>query len=1333
MPRPRSRYSREDQSSSSSSSSSRSSGSYSSGSDYSHSKDSSSSYSEDDDINPTFHDDQHRHRHTGSNKTDDYSRRSDHDDESKSYSSTPSGLSDSRGSFLYDDSYRSQSDNSSSSSSRSSSAGSSNYSDDSSINASQREREQRAIRQKLEAFIRKAIPHELPKLDAWMEEYKGREEDLIDVLYEKAENYYKGGAKSNNDPERNDEDSSIASDQSGPSRTSHTSPEASPQSERGLNRVSSIKRSPSTSRRSRTLSNSRHSQKSGPVSRHSRGSKSSSKNSSHTKKSSSSRSGSGGFETSPNQRHLASPSSPSSKSSQSNSRRSGSSARGFADGNKQHVNSDAATTLVASAAVGVAEGAVPSGYSNGAHPEDANDEHVGSDGFMNGDNDEAYNYSNSNDEAYDYSNGNDEACDYSNGNDDGYGQGDFSHGSNNGPSERPFDERSPSSRGSVEENADAQGARRSGDVWDELDNSDIQSPATKDRIGGDEYGVRDDRVGQFQESSGDHDAFHGPTATGNSSYSASGNDELSRSESSPSQGGEQESFYTGAVPEPEDPYANGLYPDVDPELYPEVGLEDEYNSVAGGADGSVFGENNYSVVSPSVHSTTQEALGSPYGETEFENGSEGYGYGDDTHGEIDEEKGAYSSDSSSTGEKEPGAATAIGAFVTGDIDYGYENTDDGLLDKKYDDDSQSSDGRKKPSGIILLARRRWKCILLITFLVLLLVLIIALVAGGGNSESKLEASPTSMPSSVTPTPGPLPTISPAPSPDMQTQTPAPVPMAPVDPLPPPIPTPTQTPTKAPIEGQTCFQTSAELQQAVDKYLTGVDIISLAVEYGPTIGEWCVGGISDFSNLFSAARTASASTFDDDISGWDVSRATNMLSMFDGASSFRGDLSNWNTARVTNMANMFEGASQFNSDLSKWVVSSVTDMTSMFSRTSAFNSDIGNWDVSRVTSMKSMFLAASAFNRDLSRWRLDRLSTMESIFEGARFFLQDLCTWGPQLAGRTVVVTDAFSRTRCPSATTAVDLTLAPPGPFCYTCVITPTPSPTVDNRAIELFDLLCPLLDGTECAALLNVQTAQGQAFSWLLSNTGFAFMGRSKKIQRFALAALFYSTGGDTSWTNSGFWLTNVDECLWFSTSTACTSDKTFVTLALDNNRLQGTIPPEIGLLTSLTSVSLRNPIDSTTKLSGSLPAQLGAIVGLESIRISGHALTVGGIPSAIGQLANLETLDLSHNELTGAIPPELGSITSVQRLFLNQNKLSGEVPGSLSGLTKLVVSRIDENDLTGVIPPAVCSVWEKLAAYADCAELENEAAPCVSFCCYDGQGCACRYEQTNPDLCLF
>ena len=101
-----------------------------------------------------------------------------------------------------------------------------------------------------------------------------------------------------------------------------------------------------------------------------------------------------------------------------------------------------------------------------------------------------------------------------------------------------------------------------------------------------------------------------------------------------------------------------------------------------------------------------------------------------------------------------------------------------------------------------------------------------------------------------------------------------------------------------------------------------------------------------------------------IQEWDVSAATDMLSLFSHRFEFDQDLSKWDVSAATNMELMFSSAYVFNQDLSKWDVSSVTNMMSMFLKAAAFNQDLSKWDVSKVTYMTFMFSGTSAFKREL---------------------------------------------------------------------------------------------------------------------------------------------------------------------------------------------------------------------------------------------------------------------------------------------------------------------------------------------------------------------------------
>ena len=108
-------------------------------------------------------------------------------------------------------------------------------------------------------------------------------------------------------------------------------------------------------------------------------------------------------------------------------------------------------------------------------------------------------------------------------------------------------------------------------------------------------------------------------------------------------------------------------------------------------------------------------------------------------------------------------------------------------------------------------------------------------------------------------------------------------------------------------------------------------------------------------------------------------------------------------------------------------------------------------------------------------------------------------------------------------------------------------------------------------AALLTNGTPQQQAMVWLESEKGTSeTMYTDKLLQIYALVTLYYATSGD-QWLNRGsnddsgrsLWLfSTYNYCEWFGLK--CDADR-IQELNLQNNALNGSIPPEIGLLSSL------------------------------------------------------------------------------------------------------------------------------------------------------------------------
>ena len=292
----------------------------------------------------------------------------------------------------------------------------------------------------------------------------------------------------------------------------------------------------------------------------------------------------------------------------------------------------------------------------------------------------------------------------------------------------------------------------------------------------------------------------------------------------------------------------------------------------------------------------------------------------------------------------------------------------------------------------------------------------------------------------------------------------------------------------------CIPDRDTLLDVVDSFLLSNSPDSTVVLTYGSIDRWCFDGrITDMSSLFDGYRNSAAESFNQDLSGWDVSSVTNMRFMFRKATAFNGSIASWDVSSVANMNSMFTDAWAFNQDLSSWDlsfvtladymfwdafsfngnistwdVSSVTTMENMFSGASAFNQDISSWNVSAVTKMRNMFRGASSFNSDISLWDVSSVTDMGAMFYSAQSFDQNLCEWGPYMYGRNVILDiDAitylgiFQETACPDQSSPEFTSRIQSGPFCHDCPSAPTASPAPTTTP-------APSLFGEDtCTALL--------------------------------------------------------------------------------------------------------------------------------------------------------------------------------------------------------------------------------------------------------------------------
>lgn len=245
-----------------------------------------------------------------------------------------------------------------------------------------------------------------------------------------------------------------------------------------------------------------------------------------------------------------------------------------------------------------------------------------------------------------------------------------------------------------------------------------------------------------------------------------------------------------------------------------------------------------------------------------------------------------------------------------------------------------------------------------------------------------------------------------------------------------------------------------------------------------------------------------------------------------------------------------------------------------------------------------------------------------------------------------------------------------------------TSRPTSENSPLFNF-LVNESFD--EGKTLLDPTSPQFQAFTWLSSDVNLLSYSKNRLKQRYAMATLFYSTDGD-GWMSKRGWLTDSNECSWFSKAGArgtCDEDNALKNLELDYNDLNGTLPPELGLLSnSLERIDIYG--GPTRMLSGTIPTEIGYLTNLVLFHLP-HNMLIGSLPTEIGNLKSMQQINLSGNKLNGHIPSELGMLIDVFSLDIRDNEFTGSLPTEIGQMEKCRRLRFDNNEISGPLPSEI------------------------------------------------
>mmetsp|Transcript_20711 Transcript_20711/g.50863 ORF Transcript_20711/g.50863 Transcript_20711/m.50863 type:complete len:609 (-) Transcript_20711:32-1858(-) len=304
-------------------------------------------------------------------------------------------------------------------------------------------------------------------------------------------------------------------------------------------------------------------------------------------------------------------------------------------------------------------------------------------------------------------------------------------------------------------------------------------------------------------------------------------------------------------------------------------------------------------------------------------------------------------------------------------------------------------------------------------------------------------------------------------------------------------------------------------------------------------------------------------------------------------------------------------------------------------------------------------------------------------------------------------------------------------------ITTPAPTkwvPTVEPTRLTATVLRNMVLQAFPGAitAIDDPSSAQSRALAWLSSDDSMdAFFVSEKLIQRWALAVLYYSTSGE-EWKTQDKWLTNHDECEWYTAdpySPVCDDNGLVNSLHLRNNGLKGTLPDELTLLSNsleflyLNDGMLEGTIPTSygklsnlkrfylqvNQLSGSIPGEISGMEFLENLAVGRNQLT-GTIPTLLQSMEELRILDLNSNLIEGPLPTVLGLLSNLASFAVNENRLTGTIPSEFGELAALTTLLVQDNSLEGEMPQKVCEMRNTKTFFwviVDC-----NAVTCIEEC---------------------
>ena len=185
-------------------------------------------------------------------------------------------------------------------------------------------------------------------------------------------------------------------------------------------------------------------------------------------------------------------------------------------------------------------------------------------------------------------------------------------------------------------------------------------------------------------------------------------------------------------------------------------------------------------------------------------------------------------------------------------------------------------------------------------------------------------------------------------------------------------------------------------------------------------------------------------------------------------------------------------------------------------------------------------------------------------------------------------------------------------------------------------------------------------------SATGEATVEVAEPLTDREILEIFYEATGGEDWDENENWLSDEDLNDWYGVF----ADPGKVRgLLLDDNNLDGTIPPELGGLDDLFNLVLRY-----NKLSGPIPPELSKFNSLRDLFLGGNAEIGGRLPPELGFTGGLEYFSVNDTELSGPVPLTFANL-DLTRFYFDKDGVC--IPAALEAWMDSIPQKEDRYQL--------------------------------------------------------